>query len=163
MEIAEIKQYLRHEEDGTFTWIRRNPKNSRSVIGSTAGRVEDNGYVRVNIAGCRVLAHRLAWAFHNDGFPSAQIDHINGDRADNRISNLRVVTNGQNGQNRRKFSKNRSGLAGVTQRTRNSFQAVICVDGKSAYLGSFKTAQDAHAAYMKAKSAMHPYASTHAN
>jgi hypothetical protein len=159
MQIEEIKKYLRHEECGAFTWILRNPKNTRSVIGRAAGRLESNGYIRLNIAGQRVLAHRLAWAFHYGSFPHGQIDHINGNRADNRIENLRVVTNGQNGQNRRKVAKNnRSGLAGVTQKTPGSFQSSICVDGKSRYLGSFKTAQDAHCAYMQAKSNLHPYA-----
>jgi hypothetical protein len=158
MEISEMKQYLRHDSDGKFYWIARHKKNNKFVLGAVAGRIEKNGYIRITIGGKRILAHRLAWAFSHGSWPVAQMDHIDGDRANNRIENLRVVTNGQNGQNKKATARNNKlGLTGVSHKTKNSYQASIHVDGATTHLGSFKTAEEAHAAYLSAKKRLHPF------
>jgi len=96
------------------------------------------------------MAHRLAWALHNGEWPSKQIDHIDGDRANNRISNLREATQSQQIMNSKLRSDNTSGIKGVQQR-KYGWTAYIAVDGKSTYLGHFDTKAKAIAARAEAE------------
>jgi hypothetical protein len=72
-----------------------------------------NGYIRVYFAEKRIPAHRAAWALHYGRWPTLLLDHINGDRADNRIANLREVTPRENCRNAKKQANNTSGVTGV--------------------------------------------------
>jgi hypothetical protein len=91
---------------------------------------------------------------HGD-WPSGQIDHINGDRTDNRLCNLRAVSNAQNAQNKRGArSDNKAGVIGV-RAVGNSWQARITTGGKTSYLGCYSSPEQASAAYLGAKRAMH--------
>jgi len=88
-------------------------------------------------------------------FPEGQIDHINGVRDDNRLSNLRAVSKTENMWNQRKaHPANKLGVMGV-RREYNMFQARISINGKTIWLGSFNTAELAHEAYLKAKRELH--------
>lgn len=103
-----------------------------------------SGYVYIQIDGKKYGAHRLAWLYTNGYFPDCQIDHINGIRDDNRICNLREVTNKENQQNSSIRVDNKSGQVGVSWfKTRNTWRAVINVDGKQISLGYFKDIDDA--------------------
>lgn len=82
------------------------------VAGSAAGCVAE-GYVMVRIDGENIRGHRLAWVCHYGSFPSGDIDHINGDRLDNRIINLRDVTSSENNKNKKIPKSNTSGFIGV--------------------------------------------------
>jgi hypothetical protein len=117
------------------------------------------GYLIIKIDYKLYRAHRLAWLYVHGEWPSDQIDHINGDRADNRISNLRAATNSQNKQNARKArSDSRSGLIGAMwESQKNKWRAVILVDGKKKHLGYFDQAEQAHAVYIEAKRTLHPF------
>jgi len=87
--------------------------------------------------------------------PPKYIDHINGVRDDNRITNLRAVTAAGNAENRRRAQKNTaSGFLGVA-RNGNNWQAYIRVNKKPTYLGTFKTPEEAHQAYLAAKRKLH--------
>ena len=99
VEIDAIRRVLQYDEaTGKFTWISGR---GRSTPGRPAGSVNGRGYVIVTVCGVCLLAHRVAWALINGGWPEGVIDHINGDTADNRIANLRDVSQSINQRNRR--------------------------------------------------------------
>ena len=117
------------------------------------------GYLSIKIDHKHYKAHRLAWLYVHGEWPNDGIDHINGDKVDNRISNLRAATPAQNKQNARKArSDSRSGLIGAIWSSRqNKWTSAIRVDGKKKYLGLFDEAGQAHAVYIEAKRTLHPF------
>lgn len=100
-----------------------------------------------------LLAHRVCWAVFFGEWPKEEIDHINRDRADNRIVNLREASRSKNAFNRQ-FQANKTGYAGV-QKQRNRFSAKIRINNKKAHLGTFASAEEAHEAYIDAARKMH--------
>lgn len=137
---------------GRLTW---RVSSSRAKVGHAAGHIDAHGYLRVRINGVNYLQHRLAWFIVHGEWPKGQIDHINGVRDDNRIVNLRDVNGTINNQNERHARKNSStGLLGISPH-KDKFKAQIKKDGKQTYLGLFKDADSAHAAYVAAKREMH--------
>lgn len=137
-------------ETGIFTY-RSRPANCVN-IGDRAGTVCSEGYIKIKIAGINHSAHRLAWLYVHGTWPPKCIDHVNGIRSDNRLSNLRLATNYHNALNRR--SKNSTGFRGV-ERSRRQFKAKIIVEGKSIYLGLFPSPEEAYRAYCAAAKRLH--------
>ena len=116
-------------------------KRAGSIKGPSPGGIY---YVAIKIQGVWVRAHRLAWAFMTGSFPNKEIDHVNGNGMDNRWSNLRSVTRGTNMQNKKLYSRNTSGCAGVTWRPiMGKWQSNITVKGKRIHLGLFAKKSDA--------------------
>ena len=104
------------------------------------------------------LLHRLVYLYIHGYMPVNDIDHINGDKTDNRIENLRVVSKAGNQQNIRKaYTTSTSGLLGAfySKKHRNWFSR-ICVNGKRKWLGTFENSNQAHQAYVEAKRYLHP-------
>jgi hypothetical protein len=135
-------------ETGLFTW--RAGSRGGLVAGS-----DRNGYVRIKVAGETHYAHRLAILYQGGSWPSGEVDHINRQRADNRICNLRDVSRRLNQHNRAEAPKNsKSGVLGVYM-NRGRYRAQIKVGGEVNYLGSFGSVEAAHAAYIAAKREMH--------
>lgn len=131
-----LKSVLHYCSDsGVFTWT--NPsKHVKYHKGKTAGKVAKNGYVYIGIMGKAYLAHRLAWLYMYGAFPNDQIDHINGNTVDNRMSNLRDVSNLENSRNMKRQINNTSGVTGVHKSTkRDKWVAKIKVKGKVIALG----------------------------
>ncbi|WP_186079341.1 HNH endonuclease signature motif containing protein [Burkholderia gladioli] len=141
-------------ETGEFTWIR----SIGSVrAGSRAGMLE-KGYRRIKIDGRFYLAHRLAWLYMNGVWPASLIDHRNGDRDDNRWTNLRECNYQQNAQNTASTSKGVSGLKGVHwHESTSKWRATIMRSGRNISLGLFLSKEAAHAAYVAAKSSVHEF------
>ena len=154
-----LREKLNYDpETGELTWTY---KAHRGVRGKTAGsKDKQSGYLRLNVRSDGrkklFLAHRVAWFLHYGEWPpeDMQIGHINGDRADNRICNLRLATRSQNMANARHQRNSRSPYKGVTYNSRanpsNPWMAQIQLDGKTKYLGLFATAEEAHQAYRAA-------------
>jgi hypothetical protein len=119
------------------------------------------GYIQIGYLKKMYKAHRLVWAIVHGEFPKGQIDHINGNRSDNSLNNLRDVTQQQNAQNKTKMNRlNKSGYVGVCWNKRISkWQAAISFNKKITYLGVFSSPEDAHFAYLNAKQKLHPIAS----
>lgn len=170
----ELKQLLACDfETGKLTWLTRpldifktngyHPlqhscdKWNTKFSGKTAFTFkEKRGYLSGRIFRKGYLAHRIIWALHTGEWPTEQIDHINGDPADNRITNLREALGSQNQYNRGKTSKNTSGYKGVyLHKKTGKWLAQIGVAGRVKYLGYFETPLLAHAAYCEAASRLH--------
>jgi len=118
-----------------------------------------NGYLRVSVGNKRFYQHRVAWLLYYGAWPKGQVDHINGDRTDNRIDNLRDVSHTMNAQNVH-HSSGATGVVGVSfDKARGKFKAQISVGprgkAKGYCLGRFDTIEEAEAAYIKAKKKHH--------
>lgn len=100
-----------------------------------------------------MYVHRIVWIMHNGEIPfGMHIDHINHNRKDNRIQNLRLVTNGENHKNTKLYSRNSSGVCGVSfSKWHNKWWARINVDGKFINLGMFDDINSAIEAREKAE------------
>lgn len=88
-------------------------RRSGRRAGHPCGTLFSTGHLQVGIGRKMAGVHRIAWALYHGEYPAVEIDHINGNGADNRISNLRLATSAQNNQNRRLSSRNKSGVKGV--------------------------------------------------
>ena len=159
---ASVLNYL-HEnfnyikDVGVF--IRKvNASRGKAKAGDLAGR-ECLGYRRIKIHGREYQVHRLVWLIENGSLPANPIDHIDGNKLNNRIENLRSVSIEENQQNqRRPHRSSTTGLLGAHHRAKGGFSSVISVKGKPVHLGLFKTAEEAHAEYLAAKKIYHPTA-----
>jgi hypothetical protein len=145
--LREIFDY--NPQTGDLHW-RIRPAH-RVQIGDKAGYSTNNDHVRVTVLSSLYLAHRLIWVYVYGDWPKQQIDHINGVRTDNRISNLREASPSENSENLHKCrSHNQCGFLGVYERY-GRWQARIRTNGITKSLGVFDTAELAHEAYLVAK------------
>jgi hypothetical protein len=157
---AERAREMLHYEPttGVFTW-RRSLRGGGASVGKVAGTLRSDGYRQLQVDARVYAAHRVAWLYVHGTWPTATIDHINGDPADNRISNLRDVPNAINCQNiRAPRSHSKSQVMGVRRTVRNKINpwyASIVVDGRYVFLGCFQDAAVAGQAYLTAKRALH--------
>jgi len=150
MIVDDVSKLLRYEPDtGMFFW--RVDVMKSATAGSKAGKFH-HGYIRIYINGEYYFAHRLAWLLIHKNWPSCQIDHINGNRADNRIANLRAVSHQGNQQNAARRLDNTSGVTGVCWDSRDRvWLARIKVNMKLLRLGGFMSFEDAVAARKSAE------------
>lgn len=144
-------------ETGLFTWRPRpcwakdSLRWNKRYAGTTAGSPNKDGYVHIKIDGRLYGAHRLAWLIVHGTLSAAEIDHRNGDRADNRISNLREATRRQQMHNLKRPATNTSGFKGASFHKRaGRWAANIHHGGRARHLGYFDTVEAAHAAYVQA-------------
>ena len=141
----EVKNLLSYDETtGVFTWRKQK---GPVKAGSIAGYVNKKGYMMIGINGKSHRAHRLAWLYCYGELPSDDIDHINHEKLDNKISNLRVVSNQENHRNVKMSVANKSGYNGVSFcNNRNKWIARISDGKKYLNLGYFVNKMDAVAA-----------------
>lgn len=133
-----IRKILSFDQDsGKLFWKVRT---GSSAAGSIAGTKNQFGYRQVSISGKRYFAHRIVWTLFNGDIPEdKEIDHINGERDDNRISNLRLVSRSQNNMNTAVSKRNTSGCKGVCYHSGNRcWYARVFVNRKVVASGSFK-------------------------
>lgn len=156
--VIALKDVLNYNENtGQFTWIKR--PCSQAIVGEIAGWKTEYGYWRISLFHKRYAAHRLAWFYVYGEWPKKQLDHIDGNRSNNRIDNLRDAAQFDNSQNRYKPSKNnKSGFLGVHfNKYSKKWVAMIMINGKSHFLGGFKSPEMASEAYLSAKTTLHPF------
>lgn len=150
-----LRSKLRYApETGHFYWLEQR---GRVVAGQKAGTPDYYGYTNIRVCGKVCKAHRLAWVYVYGDWPAGEIDHINGNRADNRLCNLRVVSSAQNKHNQHTLRSNKtSQFLGVSWLAiRNKWRAVIGVAGRTMHLGLFDSEHDAQQAYLAAKQKYH--------
>ena len=153
-----LKQCVYYNEiTGVFTRISCGQNPSR--IGKPTGTLTNHGYLRMRVDKQLYSAHRLAWLYVHGAFPDGQIDHINGDRTDNRIANLRAATNQQNSENQHApRSNSKLKMRGVSwHKLAKKYVAQIVVAGKKKHLGCFDTPEEAYSSYVSAKKSSHPF------
>lgn len=150
--LREIFQY--DANDGSFRWLKKKPMGPHR--GGVAGSRNSSGYYLLTVDGERHYAHRIAWRWFYGDDPATFIDHINGDKGDNRISNLRLCTMSENMRNAKKRKTNTSGVIGVWfDRRSGKWQAEILVNYKKTYIGSFSDLGDAASARREAEIKYH--------
>jgi len=150
-----LRSVLDYNQDtGSMKWSKYVGPNAR--IGADAGFVNPKGYVVIGFRGSQFFAHRIAWQMAHGECPEQEIDHINGNRQDNRIENLRLATRRVNCENQRKAHKNNAtGLLGVTKERNGTFSSTIRHMGKTIHLGNWDTKHQAHEMYVLAKRRIH--------
>lgn len=149
-----VRDRLNYDPDtGLFTWR----KCFRSVhAGGRAGTKLATGYVHVSIDKVQILAHRLAWFYVYGVWPPEYVDHINGVRDDNRLSNLRLASHSQNSWNGALRPTNTSGYRGVSWvKSKKKWVARLVKHGKQHVIGYFDDKEQARLAYLEAAMRLH--------
>ena len=141
-------------EDGELKWKENYGPRARK--GCIVGSADSSGYLQVKL-GKPVLVHRIIWFMFNNDLPD-QIDHIDRNRMNNRIENLRASNNMKNQHNSSVRKDNKTGCPGVNVNTNGKYQARISVNGKRINLGSHVNLKNAVDAYIAAKEIYHAQA-----
>lgn len=156
MQQAELKAVLHYDAPtGVFRWrhSRRNNIRPWSVAGVPTKR---QGYLQIVVNRKAYLAHRLAWLYVHGSMPPDHIDHVNGDKADNRIENLRQANNTTNHWNEAIRSTNKSGHKGIWwHKQSGKWEAACRVNGKQKTVGRFERIEDAVEAVRKFREQHH--------
>lgn len=132
---------LFYEKDGV---LYNKISRGRARQDAPSGSVDKQGYICVRVQGKAYKAHRLVWVLYNNDWPTKDLDHLDGNPANNSISNLREVTNRQNALNRKIKAKGYTKIG-------SKYKAQIKVSGKLIYLGVFNTEEEASNAYIEAR------------
>lgn len=148
--VRELFDYL-----PTGKLVRLVRHSRRSKVGEEIGSTDSLGYRQASVDGRIYMVHRLIWLWHgNDA--AEELDHINGNRADNRIENLRAATHAQNGWNKRLQSNNTTGVKGVTwKREKQMFCVRVAANGQRHHIGYFKSLEAAALAAETARLHLH--------
>ena len=145
-----VTQSLVHDlfiySDGNL--IRKVKTTAKTHIGDIAGKKSTTGYWRVSLLNKREYLHRLVWLFHYGDMPK-EVDHIDGDKSNNKIENLRLATRSQNNANTKTHKDNKSGYKGVSDH-KKQFRSRINVNKQEITLGYFDCPIEAAKAYDKA-------------
>lgn len=155
LSLSFLRSVLSYEpETGLFRWLINE---SGAKVGTVAGNVKSNGYFVVGLRGAKYQQHRLAWFYHYGVWPIGTIDHRDCDRANNRMANLRDVSQAVNMQNQRKAtSRSKSGVLGVYWSEKHQgFMAALGINKKKKRRGPYKTQERAAAVYLDLKRTHH--------
>lgn len=146
MEITQelLKEYVIYEPTtGIFTKRKNRHLRDNSVkVGEQLGHLCGNGYIHFSLFGKKRKAHRLAWLYMYGEFPTSLIDHIDGDKTNNKINNLRLASFEQNAANRH-VVKSKTGYRGVYESKYKGVVVGYIAQYNKKHLGFFKEAKEA--------------------
>lgn len=147
-------------ETGHLTWkVSRRGRLGGKRAGDRAGNAHSTGYRCITIDGREYKEHRVAWLLVHGEWPATEIDHVNCDKSDNRLENIRLASGSLNQANKRKSRNNTSGYKGVVATKDGYFKAFIGHEGRKLFLGKFGSASAAHQRYaQKAEELYGPFA-----
>lgn len=152
---ARLKELLSYDPlTGNFTNLKSG--KGRKPVGTVVGSPHKDGYVTSMIDGKNYMHHRLAWLYVHGVLPEADTYHRDGNRANNRLKNLRPAERYQNCQNAATRSDNLSGATGVRQVGRR-WRATVSVQGRHYHVGYFGDKAQAKQAYLDAKAKHHTF------
>lgn len=140
-----VESQIELRESGRLFWREPGPGRRPTL---EAGGTNGKGYKAIRIGGETLSAHHVVWLLANGHWPTSQIDHIDGNKANNCPSNLRMADCSQNAANRKTPCTNTSGQKGVSwKRDKHKWRASISARGKQIHLGYFNSSDEARAAY----------------
>lgn len=157
----QLKEYLEYKEDGHLYWIKIHPKTRKTKVGNRYGNLSKRGYIEGQVVGFRYLEHRLIWFYHHGVWPKL-LDHIDGDKTNNKVENLRPCNVQNNAFNRPGNKGSSSKYKGVSWcEGTKSWRAMAGISGEVFQIGRFKTeieaakeydkfVKNSHGEYMKA-------------
>ena len=143
VDLEKLNEYIQYDPlTGIIIWKKdKGNRKAGSVVGGKFGK---EGYLRMKIFGKNYLSHRMAWLLSYGSIPNDEIDHINQNTSDNRLSNLRLVSGSENKKNKKRYKNNSSGIVGVRWYSKTSrWVASISIDGNQIHLGYFAEFSDA--------------------
>lgn len=150
--LDDVRRWFSYDaETGDLMW--KEKRSNRVKVGAEVGCQRPDGYRVVWFDGSLYRVHRMIWFLVTGEWPEV-VDHINGDRADNRIVNLRASSKLLNAWNSRHHRDGTCKFKGVTK-SEGRFEAQICADGRKIYLGRYATEAEAHAVYCEASARYH--------
>lgn len=148
------KYFIYLPETGVF--LNRITRSALAKEGHQSGCVDLTGYIYIHFNRTRLLAHRLAWVYTYGVEPEGWIDHINGDRSDNRIANLRACTIHENARNRGLGSNSSTGFKNISWNAdRGTWEVGIKMNGKKVFFKRFKILQEAQRAATEARNQLY--------
>lgn len=150
----DVKDFFDYDPQTGICTLKVDRKKARAGEPIDERYKYKRGYILIGLKGKPHLLHRLIWLWMTGEHPSDEIDHINGDKLDNRWENLRNVTRAEQMWNRAPWGKHSSSI-GVRQVPSGRWSAHLSVHGEKLYLGTFDTEQRAHEAYLQAKVLFH--------
>jgi hypothetical protein len=155
IDAAQLREQVAYDpETGEFRWLTNRGKKIKA--GAIAGGRHPCGQWQIRFGADSFQAHRLAWLYVHGEWPPALIDHINGNRLDNRLANLRAADHRLNAENRRVACRPGDRLIGASfDRASGRYIAQIGHAGKNMHLGRFSTKEEAHDVYIAAKRELH--------
>lgn len=154
LSLKDFKEHLEYDrKNGVFY---RKKSNNQNKVGDIVGNKRKNGYVIAKIKGHNILVHRLVWLFEHGEWPNELLDHIDGDKSNNKINNLRPATYTQNKLNSKTSKNNKIGLKGVQLHQKSGkYRARIFHNKRHVSLGLYNTPEEAHAAYVAKAKELH--------
>lgn len=143
--VERLRELFELKDDGTL--VRRVMCGGQKA-GTVAGAKHSQGYVQVGVDGVNTYAHKIVFAMVNGFWPELDIDHIDGNRSNNRPSNLRLATRRENLTNMRNGRPNKTGYRGVCRHINGLFNARMKIGAKVMSLGYYKTSREAAEVYV---------------